>query len=62
MGYYLILWIGVLFIFVIRLSITAIGFDPEIVEAVHWMEVAANIVLFASFFWRIALRAYRGIS
>lgn len=61
-GFYLVLWVGVLCLHFMRLAALNIGFDSEVLEIVHWMETVANISLFGSFFARIVLRAFRGIA
>jgi hypothetical protein len=60
-GFYLILWAGVLCVYLMRLAALALGFDSEVVAIIRWIESGANILLFASFFARLALRALRGI-
>ena len=49
-GFYLVLWVGVLCLYLMRLAALAIGFDLEVVTIIRWMEVVANTILFGSFF------------
>ena len=60
-GYYAILWTGVLAVYLMRLGATALGVDVELVTVIRWIESGANMILFASFFARIVIRAVRGI-
>jgi hypothetical protein len=60
-GFYLVLWIGVLCIYLMRLAAIYIGFDSEVVSIVRWMEAVANIIFFGSFFARLVIRALRGV-
>ena len=61
-GFYLVLWVGVLCIYLMRLAAVATGFDSDVVEIIRWIEAVANIILFGSFFGRIVVRAVRGIA
>ncbi len=59
-GFYVLLWLGVMGIYLVRLAVAATGFDPEVLKIVHWMESATDVTLCGSFFGRIAIRAIRG--
>jgi hypothetical protein len=61
-GFYLVLWFGVICIHLVRLGAVAIGIGPEVTKPVHWAEVGTNLYLFGSFFWRIIVRATRDFS
>jgi hypothetical protein len=60
-GLYLILAASLVCMYFVTLGMIAIGITSEITTPIHWMEVGAHLCIFASFFWRIAIRALRGI-
>jgi len=58
-GDYVLIWAGIVAAHIVKVMVAAAGIDPDIIQAVSFMEKWTWIASFAAFFWRTLMRIWR---